>query len=180
MTMYCASHYTLSVAVRLANVGGMARVGLELVTKPEDEVVHCACERRIRVAPYQPQQFIPRDDVSGPFGEAVQDLELAIGQFQSLRTAVRFQPSEVDDGIAEAKLIDRWLGTAQDSMHPRQQFVEGKGLCHVVVSPERQSTDAILLAAACRQDDHRDAGGTIGERPADFEAVGAMRQHQVE
>jgi hypothetical protein len=59
-------------------------------------------------------------------------------------------------------------------------LVRRKGLCHVVVSPERQSADAIFLQAACRQDDHRDAGGTIGERPADFEPVGAVRQHQVE
>ena len=63
----------------------MAGIGLQLVAKPEDEVIHGARERRVRVAPDQVEQLVPRHHVAGPFGEAVQDLELPVGQLDALR-----------------------------------------------------------------------------------------------
>ena len=77
----------VSVAVCLADVNGMARIGLELVAKPEDEVVHGARERRVRVAPYPVEQLVPGHHVAGPFSQAVQDLELPVGQLQAFRAA---------------------------------------------------------------------------------------------
>ena len=126
----------------------MARIGLELVAKPEDEVVHGARERRVRIAPDQVQQLVPRYHMAGPFGEAVQDLELSVGQLHAPRAAVRLQPSEIDNRVAEPQLIDRRLGPAQDCVHPRQQFVEGEGLRDVVISAKGQSADAVLLLRA--------------------------------
>ena len=80
----------------------MAGIGLELVAKPEDEVVHGARERRVRIAPDQVQQLVAGHHVAGPFGEAVQDLELAIGQLHAPRAAVRLQPSEIDHRVTES------------------------------------------------------------------------------
>src|SRR6185436_12077102 len=43
----------VAVAVGLADIGGMPGIRLQLVAQPEDEVVHGARERRVRIAPHQ-------------------------------------------------------------------------------------------------------------------------------
>ena len=82
----------------------MAGIGLQLVAEPEDEVVHGARQRRIRVTPHQVQQLVPRHDVADPLGQAVQDLELPVGELHAFGAAVRLQPLEVDDRIAEPQV----------------------------------------------------------------------------
>ena len=78
------------------------------------------------------------------------------------------------------QLIDPRLGPPQDGVHARQQFVERERLGDVVVGAQHQTADPVLLLAARRQDDHRDAVGLVVEGPADLEAVRAVRQHDVE
>ena len=129
----------------------MTGIGLELVAKAEDEVVHRAREGRVGIAPDQMQQLITRHDVASAFGEAMQDLELPIGQLHTLPSAFGLEPSEVDHGVAEPQLIDGRLGPAKDRMDPGQQFVEGERFHDVVISAEGQSTDAVLLLRARRR-----------------------------
>jgi hypothetical protein len=60
----------VAVAVRLSNKCRMVRVGLNLLAKPEDKVVHRPCQRHIRVSPHEMKQFVPGYYMSGSLGEA--------------------------------------------------------------------------------------------------------------
>src|SRR5688572_2303993 len=179
-TRLLSGYQPVSITIRLANIGGMTGIGLQLVAKPEDEVVHRARQRRVGVAPDQVQQLVPRDHLAGSFGEAVEDLELPVGQLDALRATVRLQPPEVDDGIAQPQLINGRLGPAQHGVHARQQFVEREGLGHVVVGTKGQSADAILLQPASRQDDDWNTRWGLVQSPADLEPIGAVREHHIE
>src|SRR4029450_6726578 len=74
----------VAVAVRLSNKCRMVRVGLNLLAKPEDKVVHRPCQRHIRVSPHEMKQFVPGYHMSGSLGEALENFKFTIGQHERL------------------------------------------------------------------------------------------------
>src|SRR5260370_15628184 len=79
LSLLIGDRQTVPVTVCLADVPRMTRVGLDLMTKPEDEAVDRSRERCIRITPHEPQQLVARHDAASPLGEVAEDLEFPIG-----------------------------------------------------------------------------------------------------
>ena len=83
-------------------------------------------------------------------------------------------------GNIDSDDIRRAFGAAtQDSLDPRQQFLDAKWLHHVVVGPVVQAAHPIGFFPPCRENDDRQRGSHPAHLLEDIETV-AAGQHQVE
>src|SRR6266545_1822081 len=140
------------------------------------------------VAPIQPpapdllKQLVPRQHAALLERQCVEQAELRRSQLHALAVDVGLDAPRVDsklfdfDPVASLRLL-RADAAADCNAHAHDQLLHRERLHEVVVGPDLEGVDAILLAAAGADDDDRRsdafAAGSLDQLPAVEE-----RQHQ--
>ena len=156
----------------------------QLDPQPGDVHVHRARLQTRRVdAPHVLEQLLARH---GPFAvgdQVAEDGRLGLGQLAALAfgpahlaaVEVDHRPTEASTGASAG----RPLRAAQHRLDPGQQFAGRERLDDVIVGPHLQAAHAVVLGAACGEDDDRQRRPRLPQLTQHFQAVQA-RQQQVE
>src|SRR4051794_19110210 len=176
-----------STALRLSQaVAGMAdgldrRRGPELLAQPTDADVDHVRARIEVITPDLGEEPLAADDFAGAFEQAVQELELAIGEIDQPIAELRLATRNVERERAGAQdlSIGRVRGTPQMDANPCEQLVEGERLRQVVARAEPEAVQLRRQIGARRDDHDRQLGMLRFERSQKAQAVEA-RQQQIE
>src|SRR2546421_3200385 len=160
------------------------RAAVDLLPHLADEDVDGPVAMRLATAPHALEELVARDDPAAFQRERVQEPELRRRQAGGVAVEVRLDLIRVDaefldlDRLAARRLL-RPHAAPRRGLHARDELLHREGLHEVVVGPDLESMDPVVLGAARADDDDRRADAVAARSLDDAPAVG-LRDHQVE
>src|SRR6266567_5927853 len=119
------------------------RAGPELLAQPADADVDDVRARIEVVTPYLGEQPLAADDLARALEQAMEKLELAVGEIDDPFAELDLAPREVECDCARLDdvVVCPLVRTAQVNADPRNKLVERERLRHVVAGSEPESVE---------------------------------------
>ena len=111
-----AHREAIAIATNRSNELRIVRVSFDLLSQPRNSEIHRASRGAVDHAPDVEKQLVPVDRLVAMGGEALEYLELAMGQVYFSFWVLRCHFGEVDNDLAEGDL-GRGLGTSSEVPH---------------------------------------------------------------
>src|SRR2546423_2918693 len=160
------------------------RAAVDLLAHLADEDVDGAVAVRLAPAPDALEQLVARHDAAALQRERVEQPELGRRQAGGVAVDVRLDLVGVDAELLDLdRLAARGLlrphAAPRRGLHARDELLHRERLHEVVVGPDLERVDPVVLGAAGADDDDRRADAVAARSLDDAPAVG-LRDHQVE